>query len=163
VHVDEKEAIKVKPYARKTEISGLTASTSYQIRVSATYKDNRKTEGHAIYSNGELNRAEITSVELTKLNPLTLDVHWEMEREAEFKPQVEYQLSATGGNATSIPGNSVMHGLLQNLEPGTEYSLTVTTCYKNGEDKLQFTGQRVFTYNTPQADECKLGRTIAWI
>jgi hypothetical protein len=111
----------------------------------------------------ELNRAEITSVELTKLNPLTLDVHWEMEREAEFKPQVEYQLSATGGNATSIPGNSVMHGLLQNLEPGTEYSLTVTTCYKNGEDKLQFTGQRVFTYNTPQADECKLGRTIAWI
>ena len=86
-----------------------------------------------------------------------------MERDAEFKPQVEYQLSATGGNATSIPGNSDMHGLLQNLEPGTEYSLTVTTCYKNGEDKLKFTGQRVFTYNTPQADECKLGHTIAWI
>ena len=107
---------------------------------------------HQCHTLSELNRAEITSLELMKLNPLTLDVHWEVEGEAENQPQVEYQLSATGGRAKIPLANCDAHGQLELLEHGTEYSLTVTTCYK---EELCLESEKVFTYTTPEGNECK--------
>ena len=52
MQVNEREAKKVKHCARETKICGLMPSTTYQIRVSAIYKDNRKTECHEVYHNG---------------------------------------------------------------------------------------------------------------
>jgi hypothetical protein len=133
---------------RKTHISGLQPSTSYTIKVIAVYKDDQKTQCQVTYENDVLQCAEITDLELTRLRPLTLDVHWSLGEQTQSRPK-HYQVFAN--DDLRIQNCKDMHAKLDQLEPGTKYSLRVRTCYGNDEELCLMS--ETFSYTTPTEDE----------
>ena len=156
--------VEVGASARKASVDGLQPTTSNLITVTAVFRDSRKTECQLNYQTDSKTClrstvsqfslfffiitgrecAQISSVHLTQLSPLTLKIEW---TEVSSQPRHFRVLSNSRVIVPRCPGTHVELP----IQPGSNNSLRVDTCY---EDNV-YLPSNPCTYVSPAATDSK--------
>ena len=97
----------------------------------------------------DLKGAEISSMCLTRLSPLTLQVKWQMESQSHSEVYYEVYLD----NNVAVRGCRDTNAEIE-VEPGTTYSLKIVTCFTI--DGQQYSREsEVKSYESPPQDYCE--------
>ena len=109
----------------------------------------------------ELEQAQISSVHLISLSPLTLDVKWQFGMEDQINLVQPCHYRALDNDRVVLEKCHDTHTEIQ-LDFGTRYNLKVKTCYTN-----EIVASDVFPYTTPTEDDSKCkscyARSVAMI